>query len=117
MLIYAHKHHRYEDIASRTVYQFDVGAVLDVPEDIGKIVQEAHPTKLCNVSHESDPSNHSCYLSLEEETQTYRNTALGTPSNDRVLTTTPMPARVHQPKVKNPAAYRARARRDRLAGQ
>lgn len=118
MLIYAHKHHRYEDVASGTVYQFEAGAVRDVSDEIGRVVQEAHPTKLCDVSQESDPDNHSCSLSIEEEeTQTYQNTALGTPPDNRVLTTTPMPARVHQQKVKNPAAYRAKARQDRLAGQ
>jgi len=111
VLVYAHKQHRYEDVASGTVYQFQVGIVLDVNEEVGRVVVEGHPGKLCDVSSELKPGEHSCELSAQ---QTYENTALAEPPSNRVMQTSAHVSRGHQPKIKNRSAYRSSARRERL---
>ena len=88
MLIYARVAHRYHDLGKKTSYWFPERGWTEVPDPIGRIVLEGHPTKLVNITDEPDPNEATARLND------------ATPAPEPVATVAPVqPARRKKRKV------------------
>lgn len=65
MKLYAHQRHAYEDRANHRFYEWADGQVRDVPDDVGLMLLQAHPSKFCNVNGEESPESHVCSKTRE----------------------------------------------------
>jgi len=60
MRLYAHISHNYDDRARRHFYVFAKDSCTDVPDDVGRLLLEHHPSRFCDVTDDSDPYHHDC---------------------------------------------------------
>ena len=62
MKVFAHAHHTYEDRATKRIYTIPGGEWRDLPDEVGNYIVGAHPGKLCDVTGEANPDEHTCPL-------------------------------------------------------
>jgi hypothetical protein len=79
MLVYAHAYHEYIDRARRVSYVIRPGRCRELPDDLARLLLQAHPQKLCDVTDEADPGEHRCALTL------YDTTVITEPPVDRAM--------------------------------
>ena len=103
MLLFAHRGHSYEDMATHSTYRVSGGKHLNIPDDIGEMLLRAHPDKLCDVTGEAEPEKHSCDKTPPPEA--YRHTEVVAP---------PMTTRLSPQKRKILREAKSRSRRARM---
>ena len=60
--VFAHWTHSYEDRARHILYVTPGGRWREMPDEIAEMLLQAHPTKLCDVTGDTNPDAHTCVI-------------------------------------------------------
>jgi len=104
--VFAHALHSYEDRATHTVYMIPAGRWRELPDEVGQLLLSVHSKKLCDVSNEENPDNHTC--ALTEEAPVYDRRDIQEPPMDTMARVRMSPQKKAKVKAAKKRSLRAR---------
>lgn len=106
--VFAHWGHSYHDFDTRITWAINGGEWKELPQEVASLLLTAHPQKLCNVTDEADPDNHTCAITERMEALEYERRDIQEPPQDTMARVRMSPQNKAKMKAAKKRSLRAR---------